>query len=40
MTYEKPEVSVLGDAAHLIQSGGKNTGDAGPGTDLDCELDD
>jgi len=27
MTYSKPEISVLGDAAQLIQ-GGKTTGDS------------
>ena len=43
MTYEKPEISVLGDATRLIQ--GSRTGASEPSQgDLqgnpDCELDD
>jgi hypothetical protein len=41
MTYQKPELTVLGEAARLIQgskSGGTDHPD--PQTVLDCELDD
>ncbi len=40
MNYEKPEVVELGEAPRLIEFTGKSTGDAGPGNQSDCELDD
>jgi hypothetical protein len=44
MTYNKPEVTVLGDAANLIQGSKQQQGDAGSLTVqlriADCELDD
>jgi hypothetical protein len=43
MTYNKPEIAVLGEAPRLIQGGKSIGGDDGslsnPGT-TDCELDD
>ena len=45
MTYEKPEIAVLGDANLLIKGGSSkaNQGESGtsnPIVPLDCELDD
>jgi hypothetical protein len=43
MTYQKPEVAVLGDAAHLVQGSKHNSVDDGSLTSngvTDCELDD
>lgn len=44
MNYSKPEVAVLGDAAHLIQGSKQSRGDNGSLTQKinvsDCELDD
>jgi hypothetical protein len=39
MTYEKPEVAVLGDATRLIQAVGKDNIDT-LGHTADCDLDD
>jgi len=44
MNYSKPELSVLGDAARLIQGSKQSRGDNGSLTEkitvADCELDD
>jgi hypothetical protein len=42
MTYSKPEVAVLGEAASLIQGSKAGSGDPGglPIGVTDCELDD
>ena len=43
MTYDKPEVTVVGDASETIQGGKPKGQDAGSLTDLnasDCEFDD
>jgi hypothetical protein len=39
MTYEKPEVTLLGDSAQLIQANSKDPGDS-TGANSDCDLDD
>lgn len=39
MNYEKPEITLLGDAVRLIQGTGKSSGDS-QGLIPDCELDD
>ena len=41
MTYNKPEIVVLGDASRLIQGkGATNESGVAPGPSADCELDD
>jgi len=43
MTYNKPEIEVLGDAAELIQGSKPTFGDNGSSSNpaaTDCELDD
>ena len=45
MTYEKPEIAVLGDANMLIKGGSSKSsfgesGTSNPVIPLDCELDD
>ena len=41
MTYNKPEIVVLGDASHLIQGKGMTTESGiSPGPNADSELDD
>jgi len=43
MTYSKPEITVLGDAAHLVQGSKVPAGDAGSleaPIAADCELED
>jgi hypothetical protein len=42
MTYSKPEITSLGDAARLIQGSRQNSGEISDGLQQvgDCELDD
>jgi hypothetical protein len=43
MQYEKPEVSTLGDASHLIQGATSKAGNGEQGllqAPADCEMDD